>query len=468
MVLALPSACVKPAPAPMSPAECEVSSLVITPTEAVPAEPVTISVTINNTGGTEGTYSVTLTLNGVKAETKIVKIAPQSAELVSFTVIKDKPGIYAIGVDGLSGTFQLLKPAEFTISNLVITPAEAEIGETVTVTVDITNTGEVEGNYRAMLEIDGARAETKDVTIPSGITEKASFTLAKDVAGIYRIEVAELTGVLVVKGPQGLPSGYIVEKNSYYEDNQIEIYDITYMSDGLKVKGYLTQPKAPGTYPAVIWNRGGNREYGLLEPLALKPYAINGYVAVGSQYRGNGGGEGREEFGGADVNDVLNLIPLLKSLPDVDVDRIGMVGYSRGGMMTYIALKEQTLRGANDIKAACTVGGVTDLFMCAKERPDMLSNVLIPLIGGSPSQVSKEYEARSSTYWADKINVPLLLQHGEADWRVSVEQARKLAQELDKYGKIYKLITYPGDDHGLSNHGGGLSEILRWLSQCFK
>jgi len=93
---------------------------------------------------------------------------------------------------------------------------------------------------------------------------------------------------------------------------------------------------------------------------------------------------------------------------------------------------------------------------------------MIPLIGGSPSQVPEEYEARSAIYWADKINVPLLIQHGEADEQVSVEQSRKLVQELEKYGKVYKLITYPDDDHGLSGHNGGLSEIFKWLRQYLK
>ena len=80
----------------------------------------------------------------------------------------------------------------------------------------------------------------------------------------------------------------------------------------------------------------------------------------------------------------------------------------------------------------------------------------------------EEYEARSATYWADKINVPLLIQHGEADDRVSLEQAKKLAQELDKYGKVSKLITYPGGDHGLSAHKGGRPEIFKWLNKYLK
>ena len=49
-----------------------------------------------------------------------------------------------------------------------------------------------------------------------------------------------------------------------------------------------------------------------------------------------------------------------------------------------------------------------------------------------------------------------------------MEQATELAQELDKNDKVYELITYPGDDHGLSQHNGGLDEILAWLGQYLK
>ena len=122
----------------------------------------------------------------------------------------------------------------------------------------------------------------------------------------------------------------------------VQLHHITYLSDGLKVKGYLAAPKKGGRLPCVIFNRGGNREFGALRSgraAALLGRVANwGYVVVASQYRGNDGGEGREEFGGADVNDVLNLMPLLQSWPQADASRIGMYGWSRGGMMTYLAL----------------------------------------------------------------------------------------------------------------------------------
>ena len=86
----------------------------------------------------------------------------------------------------------------------------------------------------------------------------------------------------------------------------VDIKVITYLSDGLKVKGYLAAPKNGSKLPCVIYNRGGNREFGALDDLRaarlLGHIASWGYVAVGSQYRGNAGGEGMEEFGGKDVH----------------------------------------------------------------------------------------------------------------------------------------------------------------------
>ena len=326
-----------------------------------------------------------------------------------------------------------------------------------------------------------AAAETAPVSVPQEKTPEIAGTTAEPVSTPTGEDIVEPVSPPAEEEPSPPPetpaeptvigpfdptsSEYILESELCSQDNQIEVYHITYVSDGLKVKGYLAWPKAPGIYPAVIYNRGGNLDFGKLSCTTLSVYAASGFVAIGSQYRGNDGGEGLEEFGGEDINDVMNLIPVLQTLPNVDADKIGMVGYSRGGMMTYLALKEQTLRGLDDIKAACTVGGTADLFMNGENRQDMVTGVFVPLIGGTPEQLPQEFEARSATYWADKINTPLLIQHGEIDWRVSVEESRKLAQELEKYGKVYELIVHPGDDHGLSLHNRGLYEILSWLSE---
>ena len=135
--------------------------------------------------------------------------------------------------------------------------------------------------------------------------------------------------------------------------DKVDVRSITYLSDGLKVKGYLAAPKEGTKLPCVIYNRGGNRSFGALNDeeavRLLGRIASWGYVVAASEYRGNQGGEGREEFGGADVDDVLNLIPLLESTPQADASRIGMYGWSRGGMMTYEALtRHRPHKGGRD------------------------------------------------------------------------------------------------------------------------
>jgi hypothetical protein len=124
---------------------------------------------------------------------------------------------------------------------------------------------------------------------------------------------------------------------------------IIYSSDDLQVEGFLARPADAGSknLPCVIFNRGGNREFGAMNPVRaaflLGRLAKSGYVVAASNYRGNGhfgrmkypgeracdgcgsaiGGMGREEFGGAEVNDILNLIPILEQIPEADTERLG-------------------------------------------------------------------------------------------------------------------------------------------------
>jgi dipeptidyl aminopeptidase/acylaminoacyl peptidase len=243
-------------------------------------------------------------------------------------------------------------------------------------------------------------------------------------------------------------------------------YAITYWSDGLRVAGFLGTPLGPGPFPAIIHNRGGYGEVGLQTGVEIVPLVEAGYVAVASQYRGNGGGEGKEDFGGNDVHDVTNLIPLLKSLSYVDPNRIGMMGGSRGGMMTYIALKLDTLAGQHDIKAAVTVGGISDLFSWNQEAGQMYqfdSVLWRPLVGATPDEAPQLFIDRSAVYWPELINTPILLLHGQADQSVSVNETLTLADRLKNAGKTVDFIIYPDGDHPLTNYQGGYPDALAWF-----
>jgi dipeptidyl aminopeptidase/acylaminoacyl peptidase len=241
---------------------------------------------------------------------------------------------------------------------------------------------------------------------------------------------------------------------------------ITYSSDGLAVRGYIAVPTGVEALPCVIYNRGGNRSFGALNDaealLALGPIAQAGYVVVASQYRGALGGAGDDEFGGAELNDVLNLIPLLESLPQADPTRIGMVGWSRGGMMTYMALTR-----TERIAAAVVGAGAADLIESAEHRPEM-ERVFSELIPHYAEDTQAQLARRSAVYWPDRMHkeTPLLLLHGANDWRVDPRQALTLASKLYEANHPFRLVFFEDGDHGLSQHRAEVQDLIRgWLDR---
>lgn len=90
--------------------------------------------------------------------------------------------------------------ASFSTINLLIYPSEVDTGENVTISVLVTNTGNAPGSYEAVLKINGAVETTKDVTLNASIIEEIFFTVVKDVAGEYLVEVDGLEGSFIVKG----------------------------------------------------------------------------------------------------------------------------------------------------------------------------------------------------------------------------------------------------------------------------
>ncbi|MEQ5790911.1 prolyl oligopeptidase family serine peptidase [Muricauda sp. NFXS6] len=232
--------------------------------------------------------------------------------------------------------------------------------------------------------------------------------------------------------------------------DSIQFSEITYLSDGLKVTGYIAEPKKEGVYPCIISNRGGNRDFGKWTPLSIGFFmgkmAGWGYVVIASQYRGNDGGEGLEQFGGDDVNDVLNLVPVLNQLPKADTTRVGIEGGSRGGMMTYLAIKKSC-----EFKAAVVVAGLADAHLNIKNRPEMEEHVFSELVPNYLTDKENQLNQRSAVLWADEMckTTPLLIMHGSADWRVSSEESLNLVSKLYKYKHPTRFILFEGADHGI-------------------
>jgi len=96
-------------------------------------------------------------------------------------------------------------PAAFSVSNLTVQPPELEPGEAVTITVSVATTGGSEGSYSMVLRINGAAEATKEVTIHAGFSEEVTFTISRDIAGTYSVDVDGLTGSFTVKEKPVVP-----------------------------------------------------------------------------------------------------------------------------------------------------------------------------------------------------------------------------------------------------------------------
>ncbi|GEM_PF-99251 len=275
----------------------------------------------------------------------------------------------------------------------------------------------------------------------------------------------------VVNAVETKVAGERMLKSGFKYLDKVITEELYYVSDGLKVKAYLAYPNDRKKHPAIIYNRGGNREFAKLNPKKmaklLARVASWGYVVIGSQYRGNDGGEGKEEFGGADVDDVLNLIPLLESLPNVDTSKIGIYGRSRGGMMTYLAMMH-TCR----FKAAVVVGGAADLRMMNENRGnEMEAWVYSELMPDYWEYKDSLLSVRSAITRVNEIckTTPVLLLHGTADWRVMPEESLNMALAFQKEKVPYRLVMFEGGDHGLTEFKKEQYEMIKkWFDKYLK
>lgn len=246
---------------------------------------------------------------------------------------------------------------------------------------------------------------------------------------------------------------------------------ITYISDGLKVKGYIAYPTdGSEKYPCVIWCRGGIGNSGAIDKFTARgvfgQIASWGYCVFASQYRGNDGSEGRDDFGGDDVNDVLNLIPLADEIPQANKDIWGIEGWSRGGMMTYL-----TLTKTNIFKAAIVIGGIANL-RCSSEESKFMRRLYEQTLGKyDEAEFKNNCETRSIVNFPEKLSkdTSLLMIHGNADERVLPHYSLDLANKLVDLKFPYRLVMLEGGDHFLKSHRKEVDEMRRnWFEKFLK
>ncbi|WP_246941424.1 alpha/beta hydrolase family protein [Bacillus pinisoli] len=224
--------------------------------------------------------------------------------------------------------------------------------------------------------------------------------------------------------------GTIIDKQRFPSpSSKIELYIVTYLCQGLKIKGLLAAPKEEGEYDGFLYLRGGIKNVGMVRIGRIVQFASEGFVVMAPFYRGNQGGEGNEDFAGEDRNDALAALTLLKQHKKVNPERIHVFGFSRGGVMAlFTGIIDST------VKSIVSWGGVTDMALTYKERID-LRRMMKRVIGGSPNKVPEQYASRTPLFYIEKIQAPVLIIHGRKDQNVTIEHSFRLEKRLKELGK---------------------------------
>ena len=190
---------------------------------------------------------------------------------------------------------------------------------------------------------------------------------------------------------------------------------MTYKSraDGLEIPAYLFAPlvKNPAGHAALVWVHGGvHSNWGLGMWPFVREAVQKGYVVITPNYRGSTG-YGNDfhrkiDYGGMEVDDVYSSIDYLKTQSYVDMDRLGMMGWSHGGFITSLNLT----REGQPFRAGVAMVPVTNLiFRLSDHGPGYQRDYAAEEgIKGLPFENVPEYIRRSPTFHFDKLNVPLL------------------------------------------------------------
>jgi dipeptidyl aminopeptidase/acylaminoacyl peptidase len=232
-------------------------------------------------------------------------------------------------------------------------------------------------------------------------------------------------------------------------DPAFELREVWYSSGGLRVPAFVYRPRAGdgARLPVVVYNRGSylvGRDLGYKLLPMFHRLAETGFLVVAPLYRGSLGAEGRDELGGGDLLDLMNVMPLLAGLPYADARNVFLYGESRGGVMTLMALRD-----GFPANAAATFGAFTDLdayVRSAGPRLEELSRQIWPDFAARRGEIVRR---RSAIYWPEKLGVPLLLMHGGADTSVDPSHSRDLAERVRRAGGTCELAVFEGDNHVL-------------------
>ncbi|MDR6726255.1 dipeptidyl aminopeptidase/acylaminoacyl peptidase [Paenibacillus amylolyticus] len=249
-------------------------------------------------------------------------------------------------------------------------------------------------------------------------------------------------------------------------------------SDGWPVQGWIIRPEKGNASvrtntPLILQIHGGpHAMYTGTFSHEIQSLAAQGYAVLWVNPRGSMGyGQAfaracRGDFAGGDYRDLMEAVDYaLATYDELDESRLGVGGGSYGGVMTNWIVAHN-----HRFKAAVTQRCISN-WLSMYGTSDIGISYVEGVIGGNPAHNAEWLWSRSPLAYAHQIETPLLIMHGEQDYRTPIAQAEELYTTLKRYGKTTKLIRYPGSNHSLLKIGkpslrvDSFEQVNRWFNQ---
>ncbi len=232
-----------------------------------------------------------------------------------------------------------------------------------------------------------------------------------------------------------------LEKDGCVVLDQIKICKYDYASNGNNVEAISFRPVADGRYPAILMVPGFQRT--ARDQIYMgRILGAEGYASLAVSQPGFGKSTGKADYvGPATLDALVTGFKKFENEPYVDSKRMGIYGYSRGGMAaSLLAVK------LKDIKGAVLGAGIYDF---QKAYDEMKMEGIRENMRAETGMTEQAIKDRSSILMMKDLKAPVLILHGEKDENVPVSQALALRDRLTELKKDFEIKLFPNAPHGI-------------------
>jgi dipeptidyl aminopeptidase/acylaminoacyl peptidase len=396
-------------------------------------------------------------------------------------------GLMLAFLQGLESKFNF-----YNLDRLAVVPATGGEPQTLTAKLD-RRVSQAEfmpdGSALTFLVEDDRRAYLGKVAVGGGNVERmsdGSAVLSKRATSGGHTAVAAATDSSATE-IYALENGKLRKLTAHNDALLAELQlgaveDIGFRSkDGTEIHGLMVKPpsyEAGKRYPALVWIHGGptmQDDHALLfdlYPLQVERqfFAAHGYVVLAINYRGSSG-RGAEftrsilaDWGNKEVADVLAGVDYAVQMEIADPERLGIGGWSYGGILTDCTI-------ATDTRFKAAISGAGSALQLSMYGSDQYIRQYEQEIGLPWKAMDAWIRVSYPFFRADRIKTPTMFIGGEKDFNVPIIGSEQMYQALRTLGIPTQLVIYPGQYHLLTRPSyihERLERYLAWFDKYLK